>query len=167
LTLTEPNTSENPLDSRKVAEFDFALWILLDHAHSAFSRARELELTQFGLTPEQGGVLHTLLEKGGSTTNAEIADIMIRQYNSTTTLITRMEKLGLVKKEKRANEKRFVVSITSKGQSIYEKVTANSIHMAFSDFTPADKQKLSQYLQQITDKNRRMLGIGQKLPFLS
>ena len=47
---------ESPHDSREDAEFDFELWILLDHAHSALSRARELELTQFGLTPEQAAV---------------------------------------------------------------------------------------------------------------
>ena len=147
-------------------DVDFELWKLLDHVHSAISRARELELYQFGITPEQAGVLRTLIEQGGYTTNAEIADIMIRQYNSSTTMVNRMEKSGLVKKEKPANDRRFIVSITPKGRSICERVTVNSVHMAYSGLSPEEKEKLASYLKNIVEKSRSMLLMDQKLPFL-
>jgi DNA-binding MarR family transcriptional regulator len=148
-------------------DIDFELWTQLDHSRCAMVRARELELFQFGITQEQAGVLHTLLANGGSLTNAEIADIMIRQNNSVTTLVTRMEKLGLVKKKKPANQTKIIVSVTPKGRSIYESVTNKSIRMAFSDLSLEDKQKLIKYLKHLTEQGRRMLGMDQKLPFLS
>jgi DNA-binding MarR family transcriptional regulator len=146
---------------------DFELWKLLDHTHSALSRSRELELAQYGLTPEQAGVLRTLLEKGGSTTNAEIADVMIRQYNSITTLVNRMENSGLVKKEKSAKNRKFTVSITPKGRQISERVTTNSVNLAFSGLSLKEKQKLTSYLENVVEKSRSMLLMDQKLPFLS
>jgi len=148
-------------------DVDFELWKSLDHAHSAISRSRELELKQYGITPEQAGVLRTIIEKGGFTTNAEIADMMIRQYNSIATLVNRMEKAGLVKKEKPTNDKRFIVSLTPKGRSICERITINSVHMAFSGLGPDEKQKLDSYLKNIVEKGRNMLLLDQKLPFLS
>jgi DNA-binding MarR family transcriptional regulator len=159
------NRRNNPLEPE--VDIDFELWVLLDHSRRALVRARELELSQFGITQEQAGVLHTLLDNGGSLTNAEIADIMIRQSNSVTTLVTRMEKLGLVKKTKSANDVKIIVSITPKGRSIYEKVTTKSIHMAFSDLSIKDKQKLIKYFKHLTAKGRHLLGMDQKLPILS
>lgn len=147
-------------------DVDFELWKSLDHVHSAISRSRELEMKQHGITPEQAGVLRTLIEKGGFTTNAEIADVMVRQYNSITTLVNRMEKSGLVKKEKINNDRRFIVSITPKGRSICEKITINSVHMAFSGLSLEEKQKLASYLENIMEKSRSMLLLDRKLPFL-
>jgi DNA-binding MarR family transcriptional regulator len=161
----EQNRKENPLEPE--ADIDFELWVMLDRARRALVRAREIELSQFGITQEQAGVLHTLLDYDGSLTNAEIADIMIRQSNSVTTLVTRMEKLGLVKKKRLANDVKIIVSITPKGRSIYEKVTTKSIHMAFSDFSLEDKQKLIKYFKHLTEKGRHLIGMDQKLPILS
>jgi DNA-binding MarR family transcriptional regulator len=148
-------------------KIDYELWILIDHVHSAISRARELEMAQLGVTLEQAGVLHTLTNLGGSATNADIADTMVRQYPSTTTLITRMEKLGLVKKEKSGSSKKFEVSITSKGKNIYYQFSYNSLQMVFEDLSPEEKQKLITSLTQLVEKGRNLTGIGQKLPFLS
>lgn len=131
------------------------------------SRARELEIAQYGITLEQAGVLHTIHEKGGSTTNAEIANRMIRQYNSVTTLVNRMMKLGLVNIEKSPVDKKFKISMTTKGQDIYERITTNSIRMAFSDLSLDDKKNLSSYLQHVVDKSRDLIGMDKKLPFLN
>ncbi len=148
------------------SDIDFQLWMELDHARSALSRARELELAQFDLTLEQAGVLYTLLEKGGSTANTEIADEMIRQYNSVTTLVNRMEKLGLVKKEKTSSNRKYIVSITEKGRNMYQRATDKSIHMGFSDLSPEEKNQLFSFLTQVVKKTRNILGMDSKLPFL-
>ncbi len=159
----------NKIKSKTQSYIDFELWVILDNAHSALSRARELELAQFGITLEQAAVLYALERKGGSATNAEIADIIIRQYNSVTTLINRMAKLGLVTKEKSSNHRNFVVSLTPKGKdkNKYRKKIAKSIHMAFLDFSPSDKLKLLSFLSRVVKKSRGMLLMDSKLPFLS
>lgn len=145
----------------------FELWKTLDQARSALSRARGLELAQYGITVEQGAVLRLLLTRPDPTTNADIADIMIRQYNSVTTLINRMEKLGLVKKEKLTSDRKFLITITPRGKDIYEKATYNSIRLAFSDLSNEDRKKFLSYLKHVLDKSRDMLGMDRKLPFLS
>jgi len=43
---------------------DFELGVLFERSRSAHSRMRELELAQYGLTPEQAAILHTLQSKG-------------------------------------------------------------------------------------------------------
>jgi DNA-binding MarR family transcriptional regulator len=154
-------------DNLPHSDIDLELWINLDHAHSALSRARELELAQYGITPEQAAILNILLSKGGSATNAEIADTVIRQYNSITTLVNRMAMLDLVSKEKSAEHRKFLVTITPKGKNVYENVTFKSIRMAFSEFSSADKQKILYYLSHMVDKSRNMLQMDNKLPFLS
>lgn len=152
--------------TEEVTDIDFELWVLLDHARSVLSRSRELELAQYGLTTEQAGVLHTLLNKGGSATNSEIAGTVVRAYNSVTTLVNRMEKLGLVAKDKSPQDRKYLVTVTDKGRGIYEKVTRNSIRMSFSDLSAEDKQKFLAYLTHIIKKSRDMLGMDKKLPFL-
>lgn len=165
MTVIKQNRRGNPTEPE--VDIDFQLWALLDHARRALVRAREIELSQFGITQEQAGLLHTLLDNGGSLTNAEIADIMIRQTNSVTTLVTRMEKIGLVKKKKLANDLRIIVTITPKGRSSYLNVTTKTIHMAFSDLSLEDKEQLIKYFKHLTEKGRHMLGMDQKLPILS
>jgi DNA-binding MarR family transcriptional regulator len=165
VTVIKPNKSEKTIEPE--VDIDFKLWTLLDHARCALVRARELELFQFGITQEQAGLLRTLMDNGGSLTNADIADIMIRQINSVTTLVSRMEKLGLVKKKKPANDMKIIVSITPKGRNIYQSVTTKSIHLAFSDLSHEDKQRLIKYFEHLKEKGRHMLGMDQKLPFLS
>ena len=148
-------------------DIDFELWVVFERARSALSRSRELELAQYGLTLEQAGLLYTLQENGGSATNADIALITIRQYNSVTTLVNRMEKIGLLKKQKSADGKRIIVATTPKGRSIYQKISHTSIKIAFSDLTLEDKERLFTYLSQIVAKSRDMLGMDKKLPFLN
>ena len=50
---------------------DFPLWRLLDHTRYMIFRDREMELSEFGLTPEQAFVLDIIHAAGGSTTPCE------------------------------------------------------------------------------------------------
>lgn len=156
------STFQNELEKND----NLALWILLDHARNALARSRELELAQFNLTPEQQIVLYTLWSCGGSATNAEIAERTIRQYNSVTTLVNRMETAGLVTKEKAPHDKRYIVTMTEKGRKIYGMITTKCIDMAFAELSAEDKARLSSYLVHIEERGRKMLGMDIKLPFL-
>jgi DNA-binding MarR family transcriptional regulator len=146
---------------------DYNLWILMDHARVALSRTRELELAPLNLTPEQVSILHTIYIKGGSATNSEIADVTLRQYNSVCTMVNRLVKQGLVKKQKSAQDRKYIIVMTPKGKSKFEKITKASIEMAFSGLSVKDKQKMGSYLETIIDNSRRMLGMDFKHPFLN
>jgi DNA-binding MarR family transcriptional regulator len=144
----------------------FDMWIMFDHASFAIARAREIELAKFGLTIEQGAVLHDLIDRGGSATLSEIAESTLRQYHSVSTLVNRMTRAGLLKKVKYSDNKKFQISVTEKGYEMYGKVTRNSINMIFSSLPPADQKIFYKHLKQLVTKTRSLLGLDYKHPFL-
>ena len=130
------------------AEEDFKLWRFLDHTRYVISRLRELELAQYGLTPEQAYVLDILNAKGGSTTIGDIVDMTLRQHHTISTLIARMAKRGLVEKRLSRQDKRsYEIVMTKSGLALFQKVTRKSIEMAFSTLSKEDKRKLSALLK--------------------
>ena len=145
---------------------DFQLYVLLDRARSIISRSRELELAQYGLSPEQAAVLHVLQSMGGSATIAELANTLVRQYNTATTIVNRMANLGLVRKIKPQESKKFTVTITEQAQNIYENVSFNSLEMVFSCLDSEQKKQLVINLEELIKKGRDILGIDFKPPFL-
>jgi len=145
---------------------DYDIWVLLDQAHFAVTRSRLLELAQFNLTKEQTQVLYVLTMWGGSATMNQIASFTMRQRHSVSTLVNRMEKVGLVKKVKVPKEKVFKVIMTKKGKDRFERVTRESIEMVFSSLSAADKRKFVLYLNQLQKKARSLLGLDYKPPFL-
>ena len=146
---------------------DLYLWGLLQHASSIVSRARELELAQYGISMEQMSILHALLINGGSATIDQIATTIIRQYNSVSTIVNRMSALGLVRKEKLKNERKSKISITKKARIIVDTIPRESIQMMFSSFSTTDKEQLATYLEQIVSTGRDVLGLNFKPLFLS
>ena len=146
---------------------DAYVWGLLEHSTSLISRARELELAQYGITMEQMSVLHALLISGGSATLDEIATIIVRQHNSVSTLVTRMEKSGLVTKEKLPRQKKFDVQITQKAKEIVESVPRKSIELFFAELTLKEKDQLATYLESLITTGHEVLGFNRNLPFLS
>jgi DNA-binding MarR family transcriptional regulator len=137
---------------------DLYLWGLLEHARSIVFRARELELSQCGITIEQMSILHALLIHGGTATLDQIATTIIRQYNSVSTIVNRMSALGLVKKEKLKHERKSKVCITEKARHIVITAPGKSIQMVFSKLTPEDKVLLATSLEQIVSTGHDIMG---------
>ena len=143
------------------------LYPLFNNTGFMISRARELELANFGLTLEQGVLLHTLIKMGGSATLSELSADTVRQYHSVSTLVNRMTKLGLVKKVKHSDKKKFEVSITDKGLNIYSNATCNSLDMIFSVLSIKDRRAFAKCLQLLSARARNVLGLDYKHPFLA
>lgn len=146
---------------------DAYLWGLLEHSNSLITRARGLELAQYGITMEQMAVMHALLICGGSAAIDEIAAIVVRQHNSVSTLVNRMAKSGLVTKEKQPQQKKYSVQITPKAREIIHAIPRKSIELFFKDLTRDDKDKLATYLEQLITTGHDVLGYNNNLPFLS
>ncbi|MGD9142602.1 MAG: MarR family transcriptional regulator [Dehalococcoidia bacterium] len=158
----DKSSSDNDINTIDV----FDLWVLLDNAHFAVSRARILELSQYNLTKEQAQVLYVLLNSGGSATQAQISDFTMRQHHSVSTLVNRMVKDGLVHKEKDPAGKGFLICITRKGRDKYRKVTRESMEMIFSSLSSDEVKQLTRYLEQLQQTARGLLGMDYKPPFL-
>lgn len=141
------------------ADEDFKLWKFLGHTAYAISRLRELELAQYGLTPEQAHVLDILSVGGGSTTIGTIADMTLRPHNTVSTLIARMAKRGLVEKRRNPKDKRrYQIAMTKKGRELFQRVTRNSIEMAFAALSKDDKREFSSLLTRLLSRAYELSG---------
>jgi DNA-binding MarR family transcriptional regulator len=145
---------------------DSYIYGLLEHAQSLIVRARGLELAQFGITREQMSVLHAVLISDGAATIEEIGTIIIRQHNSVSTIVSRMSKLGLVKKERNDQEKKFRVMLTEKARKIISSVPRKSIEIVFDCLSAQEKEQLASHLEKLVRQGHEIMGHNFNLPFL-
>lgn len=155
------------VDSTKsFSDNNFDLWVLMDRTRSTINRSCELELAVYDMTPEQAGILDTLVRLGGSASVAEIAETTMRQFNSVTTLVNRMVLSGLIEKHRSSNGKKYIISITSKGMTTHKNITSKAIEIAFSCLSTEERHAMFLSLRKLMDMGRKMLGMDFKLPFL-
>ncbi len=79
---------------------DIDLWVLLDQTRDAIARAREMELSQYKITKVQASVLFMLLTQNKRIALSDISKWILREPHSISSLISRMERNGLVRKIK-------------------------------------------------------------------
>ena len=124
-----------------------------------------MEFARYGITPEQAAILDALESKGGSATNVELANIIIRHYHSVVSIVNRMVKSGLVKKNVIRNQKKSLITMTEKGETIYKGIPRNAITVFFSTLSVEEKRQLDSILQKLIIKGRDCLGLD--LSFIS
>ncbi len=146
---------------------DINLYILLDQANSIVTNSVELELKCLRLTQPQARVLTMLSRTNRPVTLDELADWTLKEFNSVSTLINRMEKKGLVKKTKKEDDLKTYITLTEKGSNLYHmQVTERSIHLIFSSLTEQEKKQLDSTLKKVRDTTRDLLGMDYKPPFM-
>ena len=144
---------------------NYDLWASLDASGFAVYRLRELELARFDLTIEQAAILRLLKTLRRGTTIKEIKDFTLRQQNSISILINRMEGTGLVTKEKRAGGRDLTMLITDEGRRLLKKTYSTCLEEAFSVLSQDQKMELSSSLGSLYQKARSLL-VPEKPPFL-
>jgi DNA-binding MarR family transcriptional regulator len=138
---------------------DFALWRLLNHTTFVINRSREKELAQFHITPEQAHVMDVLHHSGGTATIQDIVNITMRQHHSISTLLNRMTLQGLIKKTKSPTDARqYSVTFTPKGQTLFSKITHDTITEIFSVLSERDQKGLHIKLKKLMMKTYKVLG---------
>lgn len=143
------------------------LYILLDQTDSIVTNAVELEIKHLKMTQPQVRVLTMLSREDKPATLEELANWTLKEFNSVSTLINRMEKKGLVKKIKKNGDLKTYIRLTEKGNQLYHKqVTERSIHLIFDKLTTEEKKQLDSILKKIRNKTRDLLGLDFKPPFL-
>ena len=142
------------------------LWVLLDQTRDIISKARELELVQYKLSRVQAAVLFILLIENRGLTINEISNWNVREPNSVLSLVNRMEKIGLVKKIRDAEDDKIKIVATEKGRKLYTGASRLSIEMIFSILSKEEKKQLNSSLRKLRSKARELLGIDYKPPFL-
>jgi hypothetical protein len=77
-----------------------------------------------------------------------------------------MSKLGLVKKQKGAHQKKYRVLITEKRKRTYEQIPKDSLETAFGVLTSSEKRQFGVFLSKLANKGRSVLGLDYRPPFL-
>jgi DNA-binding MarR family transcriptional regulator len=111
--------------------------------------------------------LSSLSREDRSVTLDELANWTLKEFNSVSTLINRMEKKGLVKKIKKDGDLKTYIVLTEKGSDLYHKqVTERSIHLIFDKLSTEEKKQLDSILKKVRDTTRDLLGLDYRPPFL-
>jgi DNA-binding MarR family transcriptional regulator len=162
--------SRNDIEKIKIQkknDRDINLYILLDQVDSIVTNAVELELKHLHLTQPQARVLTMLSREDKPATIDELAKWTLKEFNSVSTLINRMEKKGLVKKSKKDGDLKTYISLTDKGSDLYhKKITERSIHLIFDKLSAEEKKGLDTILKKLRDTTRDLLGLDFRPPFL-
>jgi DNA-binding MarR family transcriptional regulator len=143
------------------------LHALLDSTRETIQKAIKMELAQYQMSQSQVKVMHMLAQSEEGLTPGQLSESAIRELNSITTLINRMQKKGLVTKVKKDGDHKTYVVLTDKGFDIYNNtVTERSITLIFDTLTDEEKSQLTSLLSKLQTKARNLLGLDYKPPFL-
>jgi DNA-binding MarR family transcriptional regulator len=143
------------------------LYILLDQTDSIVTNAIELELKHLRITQPQIRILTMLSRQGEPVTLEQLSNWTLKEFNSVSTLINRMEKKGLVKKTKKGGDLRTYVNLTEKGSKLYHlDVTERSVHLIFENLSNEERMQLRALLMKVRDATREIMGFDYKPPFM-
>jgi DNA-binding MarR family transcriptional regulator len=143
------------------------LHALLDSTRETIQKAVKMELAQYQMSQSQVKVMHMLAQSEEGLTPGQLSESAIRELNSITTLINRMQKKGLVTKVKKDGDQKTYVVLTDKGLDIYNNtVTERSITLIFDTLSDEEKNQLTFLLSKLQTKARNVLGLDYKPPFL-
>jgi DNA-binding MarR family transcriptional regulator len=127
------------------------------------------ELRKFGFTFEEAAVLIQISKLGDKATPTELSRQLLRKHHSITGLLLRMEKKGLIKRNKDLNRRNMIrVSMTEKGELLYQEAKSEDILNKMADLlSDEQKQNLSDGLNILRDKAFDILQIENKpsIPF--
>lgn len=145
---------------------DYNLWLFLVQVRAAMLRARQKDLSRYGISASQASVLFIINALGTNATPAEIARWLAKESNSIAGILNRMERQGLVTRIRDLPRKNQVrVALTEKGREAYGKVTEReSMHRIMGSLSPKMRQQLIMCLEQIRKETLVYLG-EREMPF--
>jgi DNA-binding MarR family transcriptional regulator len=157
---TEDTTEKLPY----VDEY-YKLWLLLSQTRSAIFKARHKKVGKY-VHFNQGAALMTIWTGNGRVTPAVLARHLFLEPHSVSELIIRMEKKGLVKKNRDKQKENVVrLSLTEKGRRFCrETVQEDFIRGIMSSLTARQRRQLRSYLTVLLRKAMDKLGKDEPLP---
>lgn len=141
------------------------LFVLMRQTVDATHRLREIELRSFEITPEQAAALICIKSIGKEATPAEIARWLFRERNSTSVLLARMEKQGLIKKTADLKKKNLIrVTLTAKGkEALHHALKFRFMRNITDSLSPRKLEQLRALLHEVRDKAMEQLGLDTAL----
>lgn len=160
------NTEPKKADAMFTDEY-FQLWVLLHQARDAAHKAREKEVTQYGLTAVQSAVLFVITSNGGETTTATIASWLLREAHTVSNVLARMESLGLITKTRNPEKKtELLIRLTPKGEETVERTADIAlVRDILSVLDKDERELLGSYLKRVRDRAIKHLVVDKAVPY--
>ena len=125
--------------------------ITLTQVNSYFTKVLNENISEFGLNLTDFSVLDLLFQKGEQTTQ-KIGEKMLITSGSITYIVNKLEKMGLICRNKSETDKRITyIKLTKKGrETIFEllPLQIEKINEIFSDFSREDLINLNHLLKK-------------------
>ena len=138
----------------------FALWVMIAQTKDGLLRARTRDYARFDISNERRAVLWVIQNNGGKAAPVEIARQLFRELHSVSEMLVRMEKEGLITREKSSEKSRIYAKLTSKGHEVFNQSLYNETDKRiFSVLTKKQRERLLSYLWKIRGKVLNELGI--------
>lgn len=143
----------------------YRLWLLLTQTRSAIFKARQRKVGQY-LHPSQAAALIVIWALDGQATPAVLSRNLFLERHSVSELITRMEKKGLVRKNKDKKIRNIVrITITKKGREVcYQAMQIDFIRRIMSSLSEEQREQLRSSLQVLLSEAIKELGMEGELP---
>jgi DNA-binding MarR family transcriptional regulator len=157
------------MNSTSKAVSDHQLLVLLFQTRDLMLSLKRKELRKFGSTVEEATMLIHISKLGDKATPTELSRQLLRKHHSITGILLRMEKKGLIKRNKDLKRKNMIrVSMTEKGEAIYQNAKREDVLEKLADIlSDKQKQEMAGYLNILRDEAFDLLGIENKpeIPF--
>jgi DNA-binding MarR family transcriptional regulator len=154
------NTGEKPV-------FDdyYNLWLLLSQTRSAIFKVRHKKVGQY-LHPNQAAALVSIWTLDGQITPGARARRLFLEPHTVSELINRMQRKGLVTKQKDRERGNVVrIKITEKGRDVCKRAVGQSlIHHFMSKLSEEQREKLRESLTILYNEALAELGIEGEVP---
>lgn len=119
-----------------------------------------------GMFLGQGRIIHILAMRDQPLSQRELADMARIKPGSLTEVLERLERDGLVKRERLANDRRVIhVRLTAKGQQVYEKILAERHEFCQHLLAGIDQKDLESFVKVLDLMERNLHHYyGERLP---
>ena len=131
----------------------YNLWLTLRRTSHVVMKARNKELSQYGMSAVTAAVLLIIHSLDSNVTPAEISRQILREAHSVSGLVSRMAKAGFVRKVKDLVRKNLVrVELTEKGRDAYDSASRReSIHRIMAVLSQTERKQLMLYLKRLRE----------------
>jgi DNA-binding MarR family transcriptional regulator len=119
-----------------------SLNILLRQTVDALHKIRENELKNLDITPEQAAALMCIKTIGEKATVAELSRWLFRKRNTTSIIVKRLEKQGLIRKTPLRTKNSMRLFLTVKGNRICNQVAKFSSIQDIINVIPSEEQEM-------------------------
>ena len=146
---------------------NYKLWWLIFQTRRAMMKVWLQEMAQYGITPQEFAVLFVVDNLSGKAMPSEISRWLLLEPHATSSLLGRMVKKGLVRKDKNFDRKNLIrVTLTKKGREVYNRSDRlECIQKIMPILSRGEFNQLRICLEKIRDKTLKERGIKYKVRF--